>query len=204
VRSLIIFFTLLLFANIAFSQSILYKNKQSGIGFFGSYSGDVNTSTFGLGGMYSYSGKFGFGYSYGYTLPNPNSEALYAIGNRLSFNYLWRKQGDLGDYAIEPGIGFSWGEDQETRYRVITGGISIYKPIILNEVSGLIPEFSVGGRLITDIEYRYVFTFGGSLLFYLRSNKRSRNLPYIKGGLLLTNYGSLFFIKIGIALATHE
>ncbi len=192
------------FITLSFSQAILYENKQSGLGFFGSYSGDLYSNTFGLGGNYCYNGKFDFGYSYGYTSPKPNSETLYARGNRFSLSYLFRKQGDLGSYAIEPAAGFSFGKDQETRYRVISGGLSLYKPVPLSEISGIIPEFSLGGRLIMDTEYRFVMTFGGSIMFHIRASKRNRNTTYITGGLILTNYGSVYYIKLGIALNSIE
>lgn len=195
---------LISFISLSFSQAILYENEQSGLGFFGSYSGDIYSNTFGLGGSYTYNGKFDFGYSYGYTAPKPNSEILYARGNRFSLSYLFRKEGNLGDYALEPAAGFSFGKDQETRYRVISGGLSLYKPISLSDVSGIIPVFSLGGRLVMDTEYRYVMTFGGSIMFHIRASKRNRNTTYITGGLILTNYGSLYYVKLGIALNSIE
>ena len=203
-NSYIVLFVLLIIGNYSFSQSILYEKDQNGFAFFGSYSGDISTNTFGLGGSYTYHGKFDFGYSYGYTTPKPASEALYAIGNRLNFSYLFRKKGNLGDYAIEPGIDFSWGKDQETNYRVFSGGLSLHKPISINEISGIIPEFSLGGRIIMDTQYRYVMTFGGNILFYIRSSRINSTLAYIKVGLVLTNYGSLFFVKLGFALDTKK
>lgn len=193
---------LLLFTGIGFSQNILYEKGQSGFGFFGSYSGNVYSNTFGLGANYVYEGRMDFGYSYGYTIPKPNTDALYAMANHFSFSYLFRKDGDLGGYAIEPGAGFSFGRDQETRYEVFSGGISLSKPIAISEIAGVIPEFSLGGRLVIDTEYRGIMTFGGSIMFHIRASERHKNVTYIKGGLILTNYGSFYYIKLGIALNT--
>jgi len=197
-------FSLFILKYPTFSQNIFYEDNQSGFGFFGTYSGDIYANTFGIGGSYTYESKLDFAYSYGYTIPKPNSEALYARGNRFSLSYLFRKEGNLGNYALEPAVGFSFGKDQETRYQVISGGLAVYKPIPLSEISGIIPEFSVGGRLVTDTQYRFVMVFVGGIIFHIRASKINRNSTYIKGGLILTTYGNFYYIKIGIALHTKK